>query len=73
MPKPNLAIRRHTDRCFHTVEEVVPEAVQPDGREIGVRGYIIQGVLVDKEEVAEVRPIPEGDDGPGCKDAIDSS
>ncbi|MCX5660806.1 MAG: hypothetical protein NTW19_13955 [Planctomycetota bacterium] len=44
---PNLAIRRHTDRCFHRVEEVVPE------------GYIVEGILIPREEVAEVRPADE--------------
>lgn len=40
---PRLAIRRHTDRCFHRVEEVVP------------RGYIVEGIFIDEDEVAEVR------------------
>ena len=40
--QPKLAIRRHHDRCFHPVEEVVPE------------GYIVQGVLIDRDEVAQV-------------------
>ena len=40
--QPKLAIRRHHDRCFHPVEEEVPE------------GYIVQGVLIDRDEVAQV-------------------
>jgi hypothetical protein len=43
-----LAIRRHTDRCFHTVEEFVPG---PHG------GYIVQGVLIHQDDVAEVRTL----------------
>lgn len=42
-PEPSLAIRRHTDRCFHRVEEVVRE------------GYIVDGILIPHEDVAEVR------------------
>lgn len=38
-----LAIRRHTDRCFFRAEEVTPE------------GYIVDGVLIPYEDVAEVR------------------
>jgi len=51
---PGVAIRRHTDRCFFAVEETVEEA---DG---SVRGYIVGGVLIDKDDVAEVRG------GPAC-------
>ena len=47
-PEP-LAIRRHTDRCFFAVEEVVEEA---DG---SLRGYIVEGMLIDKDDVAQVR------------------
>ncbi|MCC5877197.1 MAG: hypothetical protein JJU11_13330 [Candidatus Sumerlaeia bacterium] len=42
-PGETLGIRRHTDRCFHAVEEEVEE------------GYIIDGILIHKDEVAEVR------------------
>jgi hypothetical protein len=49
-PRPNVAIRRWGDACFHAVDEVVPE------------GYIIDGVLIAKEDVLEVRPIT-GDEG----------
>ena len=52
---PRLAIRRHTDRCFHRVEEVV------------TGGYIVEGILIPEDEVAEVRET--GDDGglPSCE------
>lgn len=56
-PPPALAIRRHTDRCFFDVEEVVEE---PDG---SVRGYIVAGHLIDKDDVAELRHAPS----PGCE------
>ncbi|QDU32603.1 hypothetical protein KS4_06370 [Poriferisphaera corsica] len=51
---PKLAIRRHTDRCFHRVEEVVQG------------GYIVEGIMIGEDEVAEVRKT--GDDGglPQC-------
>jgi len=55
-PMPALALRRHTDRCFFDVEEVVEE---PDG---SVRGYIVAGHLIDKDDVAELRRTPS----PGC-------
>lgn len=42
--RPNLAIRRHHDRCFHAVEEVVPG------------GYIVEGIFIDQDDVADVRP-----------------
>lgn len=41
---PKLAIRRHTDRCFFKVEEVV------EGQ-----GYIVDGILIPLEDVAECR------------------
>ncbi len=82
---PRLAIRRHTDRCFHAVEEVVPEGpieakaggtagvvgdkLRGPG---GVRGYIVDGVMIDADDVAEVREIPDDGDktggGPDCLD-----
>jgi hypothetical protein len=40
-----LAIRRHTDRCFHRVEEVI------EGK---LGGYIVDGILIPREDVAEV-------------------
>jgi hypothetical protein len=40
-----LAIRRHTDRCFHRVEEVV------EGKH---GGYIVDGILIPRDDVAEV-------------------
>ncbi len=67
---PGIAIRRHTDRCFHAVEEVVPAGLAADGAEQGVRGYIIDGVMIDVDDVAEVRSISDGRPVPGC---IDSS
>lgn len=82
---PRLAIRRHTDRCFHAVEEVVPEgpiehipaastggtpgAANPGA---GVRGYIVDGVMIDVDDVAEVRTIPDDGPGPACLDANES-
>lgn len=36
-------MRRHTDRCFHAAEEEVEE------------GYIVQGVLFHRDDIAEVR------------------
>jgi len=44
---PRLALRRHTDRCFHRVEEVLHHA---DG---SLRGYIVDGVMIDAADVAE--------------------
>lgn len=92
---PRLAIRRHTDRCFHMVEEVVPEGPigdRPAGtpgerggtipEEIpgaglrGVRGYIVDGVMIDADDVAEVREVPEeggnSGGGPDCLGTNDS-
>lgn len=42
-PGESLGIRRHQDRCFHAVEEEVEE------------GYIVQGVLIHRDEVKEIR------------------
>ena len=55
MPRPPLALRRHTDRCFFAIEEVVREA---DG---AVRGYVVDGILIDKDDVAELRAAPQPD------------
>ena len=54
---PGLAIRRHTDRCFFEVEEKVPG------------GYILEGIMVSEENVAEVRSLKreEGEDNPLCE------
>ncbi len=41
---PKLVIRRHTDRCFFKVEEVV------EGE-----GYIVDGILIPLDDVAQVR------------------
>lgn len=46
---PCLALRRHTDRCFFRVEEVVPHA---DG---SARGFLVDGVMIAADEVAELR------------------
>jgi hypothetical protein len=54
---PRLAIRRHTDRCFHRVEEIVPGKMG---------GYIVQGVLILFEDVAEVRELNDEDQTPDC-------
>ncbi|MEL7088922.1 MAG: hypothetical protein AAGL98_10875 [Planctomycetota bacterium] len=46
---PRLALRRHTDRCFFRVEEVLPHA---DGT---LRGFLAEGVMIDADDVAELR------------------
>lgn len=51
---PCLAVRRHTDRCFFAAEEAVPG---PDGALVG---YVVEGVLIPLDEIAETRPIVEG-------------
>jgi hypothetical protein len=55
--EPRLAIRRHTDRCFHRVEEVVK------GKH---GGYIVQGVLIPEEDVAETVEL-DGEGNPACR------
>lgn len=46
---PRIAIRRESDRCFHAVEEVLPE------------GYIIGGVLILRCEVVDrIELLPDG-------------
>jgi len=52
-PEGPLAVRRHTDRCFFEAEEVVHD---PSGE---VAGYIVEGILWDVDDVAEVRPIDD--------------
>jgi len=47
--EPCLALRRHADRCFFRVEEVVPYG---DG---SVRGFLVDGVLIAIDEVAELK------------------
>ncbi len=64
-----VAIRRYTDRCFHAVEEVVyagPPGDVPGGGSGEAMGYIIDGVMIDVDDVAEVRHIPDGGDRPAC-------
>ncbi len=57
--EPRVAIRRHTDRCFHRVEEVVK------GKH---GGYIVQGVLITEDDVAEVVELDaDGQPLPGCR------
>jgi hypothetical protein len=57
--EPKVAIRRHTDRCFHRVEEVVK------GKH---GGYIVQGVLICEDDVAEVVELDGGGKPlPGCR------
>mgnify|MGYP006274210555 CR=1 FL=1 len=51
--RPNLAIRRHTDRCFFEAEEVIHG---PGG---GVEGYVVEGVMIDVDDVADVRPVSD--------------
>ncbi|MEM6853087.1 MAG: hypothetical protein AAF593_01635 [Planctomycetota bacterium] len=59
---PRLALRRHTDRCFFRVEEVLPHA---DG---SVRGFLVEGVLIGVDEVAELRRTgPDGGALPACE------
>jgi hypothetical protein len=56
---PRLAIRRHTDRCFHRVEELADE------------GYIVQGFLIPADEVAEVVALDAaGVPLPGCRRSL---
>jgi|GEM_PF-3848680 len=50
---PALAIRRHTDRCFFAVDELMPG---PDGALIG---FIVEGHRIDPDDVAEVRRCDE--------------
>lgn len=42
-PDETMGIRRAQDRCFHNVEEEVEE------------GYIVDGILIPRDEVVEVR------------------
>ncbi len=44
-----IAIRRHGDRCFHAVEEMVFSAGCGGGC-----GYIVDGIMVMPEDVAEM-------------------
>ena len=44
-----IAIRRHGDRCFHEVEEMVFSAGCGGGC-----GYIVDGIMVMPEDVAEM-------------------
>ena len=75
---PWLAIRRHTDRCFHAVEEVVPigpGSVGPADFQQGgvdmlrarIRGYIIEGVMIDADDVADVRLLDKSRGMPACE------
>lgn len=54
-PGETLGIRRHTDRCFHAVEEEVEE------------GYIIDGILIHRDDVAEVRRCQDTDQDLPCR------
>ena len=55
-PGEMLGIRRHQDRCFHPVEEEVEE------------GYIVDGILVPRDEIAEVTKAKKSDPGgQGCR------
>jgi hypothetical protein len=45
---PDIGIRREGDACFHLVEEEVPE------------GYIVQGVLIPRDEVVEIVDVSSG-------------
>ncbi len=62
---PPLAIRRHTDRCFFAVEELM---LGPDG---ALDGFVVQGHRIDPDDVAQVRRTGEvraglAGDGPEC-------
>lgn len=54
-PDTHVAIRRHTDRCFHAAEEEYPD------------GFIVQGILIPRDEVAEIRRLDNGDSHPSCR------
>ena len=56
---PGVAIRRHTDRCFLKVEELAPH------------GYIVEGIFIDEDDVAEVRTLDDA--GRICERSGDSS
>jgi len=59
---PCLALRRHTDRCFFKVEEVVP------GPGDVLAGFIVEGILISPEDVAELRRTDEtGAPWPDCE------
>lgn len=59
---PRLALRRHSDRCFFRVEEVLPHA---DG---SVRGFLVDGVMIDIDDVAELRrTAADGGQLPACE------
>ena len=45
---PGIGIRRWGDACFHPVEEEVPE------------GYIVDNILIPRDEVMEVLNIASG-------------
>ena len=64
---PQLALRRHTDRCFFRVEEVVPLPAA-GGQVPSVRGFLVEGVMIDVDEVAELRRTgPDGGVLPACE------
>lgn len=54
-PGEQLGIRRHQDRCFHPVEEEVEE------------GFIVDGILIPRDEVAEIRTAPAGPGEGPCR------
>lgn len=54
---PPLAIRRHTDRCFFAVQELLQA---PDG---SLDGFVVEGHRIDADDVAEVR---RDTDAPVC-------
>ena len=52
---PRLAVRRHTDRCYFEVEEVVHHG---DGV---LAGFVVDGNLIDTDNVADVKETgPDG-------------
>ena len=60
---PALAIRRHTDRCFFAVEELLPA---PDG---SLAGFVVEGHRIDPDDVAEVRRTDAGS-APDCRSDV---
>ena len=50
-----LALRRHTDRCYFTVEEVVHHG---DG---SLAGFVVEGNLINPDDVADLKETgPDG-------------
>lgn len=52
-PDRTVAIRRHTDRCFHAADEEWDD------------GFVVEGIFIPREEVAEIRR--DADHVPPCR------